>query len=266
MSKNTFTVLDNVIEITRPDWDFSAYATVREDYLEEIQSVTWGLNNDRYPYNTKLGTLHSYIMKKWYGDSVCEEMKNKGFVIDHLDNVSHNCLISNLCFLLDSYNKAKGLTFDQENKDKELIALTMFKDFETNPEQNLFQITIVFNYPATLKLTDFKYPAVIELAYLLYEGDYRKVILDAHSILLNYKENYLFEPEKLNFIDYHIEGCIGRNRLTPAAFLDRKKHGGYASFNRKMPLNNWTKDKKDEYFIIDDSYNEQIYKIKLDIG
>ena len=75
MSKNAFEIDGDIISITRPEWGFKAYATVREDYLDEIQSVTWGLSYDRYPYNSKLGTLHSYIMKKWYGEEFCQEMK-----------------------------------------------------------------------------------------------------------------------------------------------------------------------------------------------
>lgn len=62
MSKNTFEIDGDIISITRPEWGFKAYATVREDYLDEIQSVTWGLSYDRYPYNSKLGTLH--LIKK----------------------------------------------------------------------------------------------------------------------------------------------------------------------------------------------------------
>ena len=75
MSKNTFEIDGDTISITRPEWGFKAYATIREDYLDEIQSVTWGLSNDRYLYNSKLGTLHSYIMKKWYGEEFCQEMR-----------------------------------------------------------------------------------------------------------------------------------------------------------------------------------------------
>lgn len=70
-------------------------------------------------------------------------MKEKGFVIDHMDNDKHNCCIDNFCFLKNSYNKAKGLTFDQENVDKRYIALSIYKDWETE----LFQIAIFFNYP-----------------------------------------------------------------------------------------------------------------------
>lgn len=49
MSKNTFSVVDNTINISRPEWNFIAQATVRDDYFDEIQSVTWGLQHNRYP-------------------------------------------------------------------------------------------------------------------------------------------------------------------------------------------------------------------------
>lgn len=205
MSKNTFDICGDVIYISRPEWDFVVHATIRDDYVYEIQSVTWGLNSNGYVYNSKYGYLHSYVMKKWYGDDFCNEMKEKGFVIDHMDNDKHNCCIDNFCFLKNSYNKAKGLTFDQENVDKRYIALSIYKDWETE----LFQIAIFFNYPATLRVSNFDKPAVVELAYLLYEGDYRNVIMDALSILMEYKEKYTFTPENVRAIDYHIEGCIG---------------------------------------------------------
>lgn len=91
MSKNGFRIDGDIISITRLEWDFIAQATVREDYLEEIQSVTWGLNNNRYLYNSKYGYLHSYIMKKWYGEDFCKKMKDMNYVIDHMDNNSTNC-------------------------------------------------------------------------------------------------------------------------------------------------------------------------------
>lgn len=62
-SKNTFTISGDQITIAHPDWDFRATATIRDDYAEEIQSVTWS-RNGAYLYNAKLGGyLHLYIMK-----------------------------------------------------------------------------------------------------------------------------------------------------------------------------------------------------------
>lgn len=261
MSKNTFEINGDTISITKPEWGFNVYTTIREDYFDEIQSVTWGLLNKRYPYNAKLGTLHSYIMKKWYGEEFCQEMTEKNYVIDHMDNDSHNCRINNLSFLSNAYNKAKGLTFDQENKAKEFIALTMFKDFFTG----LYQITINFNYPATLAIDGFDVPSIIELAYLLYEGDYRKVIADAEDILRDYKENYTFNPIKIRAIDYHIEGCVGRP-LSPEVheeYLRGKHEHTVFYFRRRMAIQNWTKDTKKAYFVISDVQHGGKYQIKL---
>ena len=51
-------------------------------------------------------------MKKWYGEDFCKKTKDMNYVIDHMDNNSTNCCINNLYFLLDRYNKAKGMTLD----------------------------------------------------------------------------------------------------------------------------------------------------------
>ncbi len=250
MSKNTFSVRDNTIDILRPEWDFIAQATIRDDYVDEIQSVTWGLKQDRYPFNSKLGTLHSYVMKQWYGEEFCNEMIAKGYVIDHMDNDSHNCCIENLFFLKAAYNTAKGLTFDQENKDKRFLALTISRDFDTE----LFQITISFNYPATLQLENLERPAVIELAYLLYEGDYRMVIADAQDIIMDYKNDYFFRPSKLRAIDYHIEGRYGK-AISPEAYEEYLSgaHGhGIVFFNRLAPQRGWSQKTKKELLILTD--------------
>lgn len=261
MSKNSFDINGNTISITKQQWNFTAYATIREDYVDEIQSVTWGLSNGRYLYNEKYGYLHSYIMKKWYGEDLCEKMKEDGYVIDHIDNISSNCCINNLCFLQNSYNKAKGWTFDIENIDKSHIALTIFKNFETQ----LFQITIVFNYPATLHAEGFNEPSIIEIAYLLYEDNYKKVLNDAQSILLEYKEKYTFSPETVKAIDYHIEGHVGRV-CSPEVYEEylNGDHGHcIAFFSKKSPLVNWTKDIHEKYFVITDSAKKCSYKLKL---
>lgn len=265
MSKNTFDVSGNTIFITRPEWDFVAEATVRDDYLEEIQSVSWGLKNERYLHCSKFGYLHSYIMKKWYGEDICKEMTKSKYVIDHMDNVSTNCCINNLCFLMDDYNKAKGLTLDKYNKDKSLIALTMFKDFDANQDKNIFQITIKFNYPATLQLDGFEYSAVIEHAYLLYECDYRKLIGEALNILNDYKEDYTFRPEQLRAIDYHIEGCIGKTLPVDVyqEYLDGNHGHTVFHFERLAPIKGWTKNEKKNFFVISDVKNGHTYSIKL---
>ena len=243
-SKNTFNREGNLIYITRPDWDFIATASVRDDYEAEMRSVTWGLNKDRYPHNARLGTLHSYVMKEWYGEDTCQKMKAEGFVIDHMDNNSTNSNISNLCFLSSDENKAKGMTVDKLSARHELIALSMYKDFDTG----LFQTTIVFNYPAKLNVEGLEYPAFVELAYLLYDCDYELVINDAHSILLEYRKDYTFSPNLLRNIDYQIEGCYG-TMIPVEQYIERKFQLGkpVCFFDKIAPIKEWTLSKKREF-------------------
>lgn len=139
--------------------------------------------------------------------------------------------------------------------------MTITKDFYTK----LYQITIKFNYPATLVLDGFEKLAVVELAYLLYEGDYCRVIIEAQNILLEYKEAYTFSPEKLRAIDYHIEGCIGKV-LPPEVheeYLSGRHGHGVCIMHRIAPLKNWTKDVGEKYFIITDIAGGARYQIEL---
>ena len=61
MSKNTFSISGDKIYITRPEWNYMACATVRDDYEEEIQNATWGLNNERYPVSYTHLTLPTIL-------------------------------------------------------------------------------------------------------------------------------------------------------------------------------------------------------------
>lgn len=246
LSKNTFDVSGKTVSISHPDWDFMASASIREDYEEELQNVTWSKNGE-YLYSSKLKQyLHIYIMRKWYGDETYEKMKSEGYVVDHMDNDGHNCCISNLCFLISDENKAKGMTVDKMSTDKSHIALSMFKDFETQ----LFQITIVFNYPAKLMLSNLDRPAALELAYFLYDCEYELVINDARAILYDYRRDFSFDPEKLHCIDYHIEGCYG----TPVQveIFDEYQSGIHGNpvvcFIKKAPSRDWKREEKHEFF------------------
>lgn len=100
------------------------------------------------------------------------------------ENFKNILLLSPLSFLLDTNNKAKKCCIDY------------VKDFFTG----LYQITIVFNYLDTLIVKEFNKLSVVDSVYLLYEGDYRKVIADAEDILRDYKNDYIFEPEKIRAI------------------------------------------------------------------
>lgn len=106
-----------------------------------MTSVTWSQDNG-YIKNSKLGLLHRYMMKKWYGQDVLAEMTKGGWVVDHMNNNGCDCRICNLEFLSSRYNLAKGQTLDVESAEMKFrIALNMFKDFSTG----LYQISIGFN-------------------------------------------------------------------------------------------------------------------------
>ena len=101
--------------------------------------------------------------------------------------------------------------------------------------------------------------------HLLYEGDYRTVIADAQDILMDYKNDYIFRPEKLRAIDYHIEGRIGKACLPEVheEYL-RGTHGhGVVYFNRLAPRIGWNIETKEEFFVLTDLVNSLRYQIKL---
>lgn len=133
--------------------------------------------------------------------------------------------------------------------DKSYIALSMSMNFETQ----LYQINIFFNYPATaVNFENLDKPAVIELAHLLYDCEYEMVINDARTILYDHRRDYSFDPNRLHFIDYYIEGTYGK--AYPAEMHEEYlsgKHGhGVALFAKRAPLRGWNKENKKEYFYL----------------
>ena len=145
-SKNKFKLCDDTLEISRDKWCKIAFTSYREDYCKEITKYTWGEKNG-YLHSGKLGYLHRYIMGKWYGQDVLDEMTKAGFVVDHMDNNGFECRIENLYFLAKNENTAKGLTLDiQIEEMRPRIALSIYRDFSTG----LFQITMFFNVSVSL--------------------------------------------------------------------------------------------------------------------
>ena len=62
MSNNSFDISGDLVRIHTADGMFHAVASIRDDYRDELMSVTWG-KNGKYFYNAKLGYLHRYIME-----------------------------------------------------------------------------------------------------------------------------------------------------------------------------------------------------------
>ena len=181
-SKNKFERYGEDIHISRDTWEQIAMTTYRDDYYDEITSVTWTANKG-YLVNRKLGLLHRYIMEKWYGLEVVQELKQQGCVVDHMNNNGFDCRISNLEFLASRHNVAKGQTVDVETeKLRQHIALTLCKDFSTG----FYQIHIGCNDPISLVNSETGEVRNLAKLKLLYNCDYRIVINDAEQILLNY--------------------------------------------------------------------------------
>lgn len=53
MSKNKFEIHGDRISISHLDWDFIASASIKDDYVEELQSVTWSKKGE-YLYYEKM--------------------------------------------------------------------------------------------------------------------------------------------------------------------------------------------------------------------
>lgn len=209
-SKNTFETYENDIFINREGWERLGFTSYREDYYEELVSVTWTKKDspnstNSYLFNTRLGLLHRYIMTKWYGEDMMEEMDRRGWIVDHLNNDGMDCRISNLEFLAQNHNTAKGQTYDVESsKMVSHIAINIFKDFSTGN----YQITIGFNDSVYQIDPDTGKKKYVNAIYLLYKTDYRIVILDAEHILLKYDTEHTFTLEGLSFADHKIEYAL----------------------------------------------------------
>lgn len=197
---NTFKIEGDILYIMREGWDNAAITTYREDYIGELKNHVWNLKKG-YPCNATLGGgLHRYVMAKWYGKEVLEEMTQKGYVVDHMNNNHMDCRISNLEFLKHNRNVAKGQYFDKESEAMRYdIAVSIFKDFTTG----CYQLTIGCN--ANIAINDSEgnihYISAIKL---LYNCSYPLVILDAERILTQYDEEQSFTLRNMNYCDKRI--------------------------------------------------------------
>jgi hypothetical protein len=141
-------------------------------------------------------------MAKWYGQDILDKMTAEGFVVDHMNNESFDCQISNLSFLSSDENKAKGFTVDkQSNELRWNLALNMFKDFETG----CYQMTIFFNKTMHFENVDTNERYPVSALKLLYDTNYEIVINDARYIMLSYKDAGRFQLNRLNHIELKIE-------------------------------------------------------------
>lgn len=219
-SLNTFSRREDEVEIYREEWKKVALTTYREDYYDELTSVTW-TDSKGYLTNGKLGALHRYIMEKWYGEEMLSEMTSQGWVVDHMNNDGFDCRISNLEFLPTRHNIAKGQTVDVEAEAlRRHIALSMFKDFSTG----FYQIHICCNDPISLWNAATREAQPLARIMFLYDCDYRIVVNDARDILLDYELYKKIPLEKLHYVDFKPEFCkwvVPREEEKGRPFIER---------------------------------------------
>ena len=196
---NVYHENDNIY-ISNPRWDKIAYTDFDKGLWDKVSAVTWTKNGD-YLYSTKLKKyLHQFVMAYWYGQEEVIAAKEKKFVVDHLNNNGFDCRLSNLNFIPDNINKAKGLVFDPLRKGSiDLVALNFFKDFQSNK----FQITLGFNQPVFLigPVGNAIELITMKLLYL----DFNQTLLDATNILYNFENDKKFSLSKLSYIDIKYE-------------------------------------------------------------
>lgn len=120
-SNNTFERFNDEVHIRKDGWQHVGLTTYRDDYYNELTSSTWNFTNPNsetddkgYLKSSSLGLLHRYIMGKWYGEDVLQEMTEHGYVVDHMNNIHHDCRISNLEFLKKAYNTARIVITEEE--------------------------------------------------------------------------------------------------------------------------------------------------------
>ena len=219
-SLNTFSRREDEVEIYREEWKKVALTTYREDYYDELTSVTW-TDSKGYLTNGKLGALHRYIMEKWYGEEMLSEMTSQGWVVDHMNNDGFDCRISNLEFLPTRNNIAKGQTVDVEAEAlRRHIALSMFKDFSTG----FYQIHICCNDPISLWNAATREAQPLARIMFLYDCDYRIVVNDARDIILDYELYKKIPLEKLHYVDFKPEFCkwvVPREEEKGRPFIER---------------------------------------------
>ncbi|MDG0032734.1 HNH endonuclease [Priestia sp. Y58] len=209
------------------------FTDYNESLWENIKKMNWnirfnGKHKKPYIYSSNKGNkidLHRFVMEHWYGKSAMNVANENNYVVDHLSNESLDCRISNLCFIPKTLNTVKGIDFDIRRKAVERIfALNIFKDFTTQ----LFQITIVFNEPASFIDTDKNKRVPIAKFFLLYENKFRRVFNDAQTIINELLDEGHFNIKKLNQKDYYVETVNyiipPEQKDSPLVFIDGKAY------------------------------------------
>lgn len=193
---------ENNIRIYNSKKEEIGLTTDREDYHDELNKIVWSLDSKGYITNKKVGSLHKYMMQKWYGHDVVEEFYRKGFIIEHINNKHNDNRISNLTFYSRTRNVAKGMYFDKETEQiGDKLQVTIHKDFF----KGCYQISIVFN-DCFFTLREDEAVVQIYALYLLYNRDisYDTVVNDATDIITMFQEKDEIDLSNIKYWDYKL--------------------------------------------------------------
>lgn len=193
---------ENSIKVYNKKKEEIGLATDREEYHDELNKLVWSLDNKGYIKNKKVGSLHKYIMQKWYGDDVVDKFYQNGFIIDHINNQHNDNRISNLAFYSRTRNVSKGMYFDKESEQiGDELQVTIHKYFL----KKCYQISMAFN-DCFFTLKEDEVLVQIYALYLLYNSDisYDSVVNDATDIITMYQENNEIDLSNLNYCDYKL--------------------------------------------------------------
>lgn len=171
-----------------------------------MTKVTWGMDDKHYVRNGKLGYLHIYMMKKWYGEDMVDNLHQSGWIVEHMNNRGNDCRISNLTFMLGDENKAKGFSTDKYIDELQWhLAVSMFHDFSTQ----CYQVTIGCN-DAIITRDDTGKQRHVQDIRLLYDYRYQAyniVVNEVTHLLLTYRQTKRFSLSGMTFCKKRVDFC-----------------------------------------------------------
>lgn len=205
LSLNSFELNDkNEVLISRDGWEHRAITTYRDDYYDELSSLTW-TKTEGYLIANKLKNkkLHHYIMEKWYGAVKTQNLiKGIGtggikWIVEHMNNLGgeyrgFDNRIQCLSFAASASNSGKAFTFDifRSLAEPDLI-IHIYYDISVNRYQIAATFTVQIEHNG-IPVKGFR---------LLYGNDFDTVINESSAIILEFANTRKIDIDKLRFID-----------------------------------------------------------------
>lgn len=212
------------------------------DYTEESWALIGGLNwyvSDKdleegkrtyiytgsAPFSKRYRKLYEVVMCYWYGKNTVDKMRDRRFIIEHLDNNPHNCSVENLAFAHEELNKTKAFSYDKTRPELVAkVAMNIYKNFETHE----FEINLAFNQLYTLTLDENNTNKTIPLnaLFLQYPDDFEIVLHNANFIETSLKRELSLNIDGLNCYSYQYEAAKFLTAVPGKTLPSLVKHNG----------------------------------------